>query len=80
MEPVGERKEVILGKSYLSLSNHIIDAFSRDEMEAMITMFGADFAKNVQNKRKRLDTFTQASLQTSNKKVKEICATQQLER
>ena len=46
----------------------------------MITMFGADFSKNVQNKRKRLDTFTQASLQTSNKKVKEICTAQQLER
>ncbi len=40
----------------------------------------ADIAKNLDVKRKRLETFTQASVKTSNKKVQEIWKSQQTER
>lgn len=49
-------------------------------MEKMLASFGADFSKSIQNKRKKLDTFTQASLQSSNKKMKEMTHKQQQER
>ena len=53
---------------------------SSGEMEKMLASFGADFSKSIQNKRKKLDTFTQASLQSSNKKMKEMTHKQQQER
>ena len=45
-----------------------------------MSLFGLDFAKTLQNKRKRLESFTNASLTSSDKKVKEMCQSQQAER
>ena len=46
----------------------------------MASFLGFDFAKTLQGKRKRLETFTNASLASSDKKVKEMCQAQQTER
>ena len=54
--------------------------FYYSDMENMMSLFGLDFAKTLQNKRKRLESFTNASLTSSDKKVKEMCQSQQAER
>ena len=43
-------------------------------------MPSADITKSLDVKRKRLESFTQTSLKTSNKKVDEVWKTQQSER
>ena len=49
-------------------------------MEKLLSGFGTDFSKSLQTKRKRLETFTHESLISSDKKVKEMCQSQQAER
>ena len=46
----------------------------------MMPFLGFDFAKTLQSKKKRLETFANASLTSSDKKVREMCQTQQTER
>jgi len=50
------------------------------EMNSLLNSFGADINKTLLAKRKRLATFTSASLKTSNRKYEEIFAAQQNER
>ena len=49
-------------------------------MQSLIAGFGADVSKTLDAKRKRLETFTQASLKASNTKVEKIWKAQQAER
>ncbi|CAH1787931.1 unnamed protein product [Owenia fusiformis] len=50
------------------------------EVQDLLKCFGADISKTVMAKRKRLETFTNASLKASNKKVDEIWKEQHTER
>ena len=54
--------------------------YNSGEMEKLLSGFGTDFSKSLQTKRKRLETFTHESLISSDKKVKEMCQSQQAER
>jgi synaptonemal complex protein 3 len=51
-----------------------------NEVEKMLASFGADFAKTIENKRKKLDTFTDETVKSSNKKMNEMAHKQQKER
>ncbi|KAK2181279.1 hypothetical protein NP493_402g00027 [Ridgeia piscesae] len=50
------------------------------EMQKMFECFGADIAKTVAAKRKRLEQYTQSSLKSSSRKVEDIWKIQQHER
>ncbi|XP_066935277.1 synaptonemal complex protein 3-like [Clytia hemisphaerica] len=50
------------------------------EMSTLLNSFGADISKTLSAKRKRLTTFTNASMKTSNRKYDEIFTTQHAER
>lgn len=50
------------------------------EMTSLLNSFGADISKTLSAKRKRLATFTSASLKTSNRKYEELFENQQVER
>ncbi|KAI0208128.1 Synaptonemal complex protein 3 [Lamellibrachia satsuma] len=50
------------------------------EMQKMFECFGADIAKTVATKRKRLEQYTQSSLKSSSRKVEDIWKIQQNER
>lgn len=52
----------------------------RGEMQSLIAGFGTDITKSLVSKRKRLETFTQASLKASNTKVEKVWKAQQTER
>ena len=49
-------------------------------MQSLIAGFGADVSKTLDAKRKRLETFTHASLKVSNGKVEKVWKAQQTER
>ena len=46
----------------------------------MLSSFGVDISKNLEAKRKKLESFTQASLKTSKEKVGEVWQQQKTER
>ncbi|XP_020603892.1 uncharacterized protein LOC110042852 isoform X1 [Orbicella faveolata] len=50
------------------------------EMQGMLNSFGADITKTITAKRKRIQTFTQASLKASSRKFDEVWQSQQHER
>ena len=49
-------------------------------MSVYILLKIADISKNLETKRKRLETFTHASVKASNRKVEEVWKKQQTER
>ncbi|KAE8606263.1 hypothetical protein XENTR_v10010650 [Xenopus tropicalis] len=51
-----------------------------DEVQNMLGRFGADISKALMAKRKRLETYTKASLKTSNQKIENVWKTQQDDR
>ncbi|NXY83757.1 SYCP3 protein, partial [Alcedo cyanopectus] len=53
---------------------------SLGEVQNMLERFGADINKALLAKRKRLETYTKASLKTSNQKIEHVWKTQQEER
>ncbi|CAH3024333.1 unnamed protein product, partial [Porites evermanni] len=56
------------------------DKSSDLEMQGILNSFGADITKTLTAKRKRIQTFTQASLKASSRKFDEVWHTQQRER
>jgi len=50
------------------------------EMQKLFTSFGADVSKNLETKRKRLESLTQSSFETNNKKIDDLWKVQLLER
>ncbi|XP_022785003.1 synaptonemal complex protein 3-like isoform X1 [Stylophora pistillata] len=50
------------------------------EMQGMLNSFGADITKTLAAKRKRIQTFTQASMKASSRKFEEVWRSQQHER
>lgn len=65
--------------NYNGIFQYFILFFFR-EMDNMMSLFGFDFAKTLQNKKKKLENFTNASLTSSDKKIKETSQIQQAER
>ncbi|KAE8606262.1 hypothetical protein XENTR_v10010650 [Xenopus tropicalis] len=64
-----------------SLSNQGADNdYMGDEVQNMLGRFGADISKALMAKRKRLETYTKASLKTSNQKIENVWKTQQDDR
>ncbi|OCT83662.1 synaptonemal complex protein 3 isoform X1 [Xenopus laevis] len=51
-----------------------------NEVQDMLERFGADISKALLAKRKRLETYTKASLKTSNMKIEQVWKTQQEDR
>eukprot|EP00112_Aurelia_sp_Birch-Aquarium-sp1_P013418 Seg2847.2 transcript_id=Seg2847.2/GoldUCD/mRNA.D3Y31 product="Synaptonemal complex protein 3" protein_id=Seg2847.2/GoldUCD/D3Y31 len=51
-----------------------------NEMQSVLSTFGADITRTLATKRKRLQTFTQASLKSSNRKYEDVFQAQQGER
>lgn len=68
-------------QSLLTTFGGIISAlFCVHKLQFLSAVLSADISKNLESKRKRLETFTQSSVKASSKRVEEIWRKQQQER
>jgi len=68
------------GSEDINKNEDLPPAGVENEMSSLLNTFGADISKTLSTKRKRLTTFTNASMKTSNRKYDEIFMSQQSER
>ncbi|NWU95448.1 SYCP3 protein, partial [Upupa epops] len=68
------------GKKRPLATNRAVSDDVRGEVQNMLERFGADITKSLIAKRKRLETYTKASLKTSNQKIEHAWKIQQEQR
>ncbi|XP_023983149.1 synaptonemal complex protein 3 isoform X1 [Physeter macrocephalus] len=79
-EDVIEGKTAVLDKHGKKRTSAGIVEDMGGEVQNMLERFGADINKALLAKRKRLETYTKASLKTSNQKIENVWKTQQEQR
>ncbi|NWH95351.1 SYCP3 protein, partial [Aegithalos caudatus] len=75
-----ERKELSGSEEDIREGAYMTSLAHLGEVQNMLERFGADINKALLAKRKRLETYTKASLKTSNQKIEHVWKTQQEQR